>query len=374
MGYETSPMPIAETDRNGVPEAYGLYRNFTSSAEPRVYEVNTNGSVTLKGVYERGLARMIVDVDHDDLKEVILTYGEEESDYEQVSPDSIPTHLNFIHQTLEGGLDPGFSGEWIGSLDGDSLADFLYKGSEIDSIGNGISKIYVAEYDATINNLVRVWSTIYEPGPQSGVGGFAVEDFDRDGLMEYAVVVSLSGAVFVTENDSDNSYTHTWFYDTPFTNMYYLTSGDVDGDGKAELFVGATMSSGNWTMVFEAGANNTYSSTFLFHMLSAGIFDLPTYLTSDMDGDGKPELVILSGRHLFVFKSPADNTYELWYYKRFYRQRSVQTYKFFGDPFESILISRDTVDQYGRPRYFTDIYRPGQPFRWTERVHHCLPR
>ncbi len=350
------PLLIDDIDRNGKPEGYGFFANFSFNTQTQVYEIDSTGSSIFLYDYAPPRApRQFANVNADSLREMVFTYGGSLYDFEQTSVKSLPTRLNFEHRRWTGNLDPGFTGLHVGSLDGDSLIDYLDKGSEGDS-----SKVYVAEYDHTLNNFVRVWSTDYGfNGNVAGIGGFAVGDFDGDGRMEFVVTDLLSGLVFLSENTGDNSYAQTWQDQTPFVNQYYLGSGDVDGDGKPEFFVGATMSNGNWTTMYEADSNDHYSAKFLFHLLSGGTFDEPTYLSSDMDGDGKPELIIFSGADLYVFKSTIDNDYSLWYYKRVLSRRTVQTYKFFGDSKPALVISRDTIDGIGRIRYYSDIFRPG---------------
>jgi hypothetical protein len=250
-------------------------------------------------------------------------------------------------------VDPGFTGIYIGHLDGDQSTDFLYKGSEEPSI----SKIYVAEYNADSNNFVRVWSTTFVPGSQSGIGGFSVNDFDNDGLQEF-VVSNFFGEVFVTENLGDDDYAVTWQDSVPFVNVnvYYHGSGDVDSDNKPEFYVGATLSSGNWTTVYEADSNNNYSARLVLHLLSGGTFDNPTYLTDDLDGNGDLELLIFSGVDLYVFKSGDDNEYNLWYFKREDRKDSIRLYDFNRDGMKDFIISKSVVDPQGRLRNYATVY------------------
>jgi hypothetical protein len=246
-------------------------------------------------------------------------------------------------------LQPGFSGVYVGSLDNDSLTDFLYKGSEPDS-AFGRTKVYVAEYNPDSNNFVRVWATDYVYGGVGSIGGFGVGDFDGDGRAEF-VASHIWGAIHLVENQSDNTYQETWQDSTQFVNLYYHAAGDVDNDGKPEFFVGATMSNGSWTVVYEADSNDHYSPTFLFHLLSGGSLDEPTYFTRDVDRDGRLELVITSGQYLYIFKSNGNDSYYLWYLKREDQIGSVQFYDINRDGLNDLVISKGSAPLYA------DIYK-----------------
>jgi hypothetical protein len=359
---EGIPLVVDDVDRNGKPEVYGAFCDFTSQDfEARIYEVDSGGTTQFRYRYvpRPGVSRVFTDVDRDSSREVLWSLGGGLYDYEQVVLDSLPTQLGFVHQRYRGMVSPGFTGIFVGSLDEDSLTDLLYKGSEPDSTNpNGITKVYVAEYNPDSVNFVRVWSNDYGfNGNVAGIGGFAVDDFDGDGKTEFVLSDLTTGKVFVTESVRDNSFEVTWHDSTPFVNLYYLTSGDVDGDGRPEFFVGATMSNGNWTLVYEADSNNSYSLQFLFHLMAGGVLDSPTYLTTDVNGDGKPELVVFSGPYLFVFTARTNNNYILFYLKRETNRHSVQFCDLNGDGIKDFLVSKDEFDTLGRFRFKADVYK-----------------
>jgi hypothetical protein len=90
--------------------------------------------------------------------------------------------------------------------------------------------------------------------------------------------------------------------------------------------------------------------------LSGGSLDEPTYLTPDVDLDGKPELLILSGADLYVFKSNTNDSFYLWYYRRFTAKESIQFYDFNHDGKEDFILSRARQDSLFRLAHFADIY------------------
>ena len=391
------PLVVGDVDRDGNAEVYGDSR-IGLSFESRVYQIDSIGSPKLLYIYDPrpGISRQIADVDNDSLINLAFTYAGFLRIYEQPSASEPPTNPEFEYAGWRF-LSPGFTGIYIGRLDADSLADYLYKGSECDSVDTSdcITKVYVAEYNSQIQNLIRVWSTDFDlNGNVAGVGGFAVDDFDGDKNIEFAVAELGTHRVFVVENNTDNAYAWTWQDSTPFVNLYYTVSGDVDHDGKPEFFVGAT-SNGSWTTMYEADSDNHYSAKFIIHLLSGGLLDEPTYLTRDVDGDGVLELAILSGNDLYIFKSRKDNAYYLWYLKREDTKDAVQFYDFNNDGRLDFIISKLRVDSLGRGVNYADYYgatslvsvkepqvAPGQfaldqnypnPFNPSTRIDYDLP-
>jgi hypothetical protein len=356
------PLIVDDIDNDGKADVYGTFKDFMSpDFEAHVHEVDSNGTVEFGYNYvpRPGVSRLTANVDRDSLREIIFSFSGGVYDYEQATSYSLPTQFRFRHERHQGRVDPGYTGIYVGFLDDDNFTDLLYKGSEPDSTNPNlaITKVYVAEYHPDSTNFVRVWSTIYVPGPQTGIGGFAVDDFDGDGRKEFASCDLWSGQVFVTENVGNNDFATTWHDSTPFVNLYYVTCGDVDDDDRPEFFVGATMSNGNWTLVYEADSNDNYSLQFLFHLYAGGVLDSPVYLTRDVDGDSTLELVVFSGAYLHIFKARADNDYRLFFLKRESNRLSVQFHDFDGNGISDFLVGKDELDSVGRFRRFANVYK-----------------
>jgi len=358
LGNLWEPLQFGDLNGNGNVDAYGINKDFPSQNESRCYEIDVNGQSSLAYVLPvyRGLVIGLPDVDNDSLREVFYAFAPNSYDYEQSSMDSLPTQYSFQHTRYDEG-DPGYSNMILSLLDNDGLVDYLYKGSEYDSsVGYAIGKVIVAEFDSSINNFRRVWRTSFYPG--SYIGGFSVGDFDGDGSKEFVCSDLLPGVVYLVENIGDNMYEETWQDSTPFVNLYYHGSADLDCDGLDEFFVCATMGDGNWITVYGANGNNSYSPRAIIHILDGGTFDEPVLLRSDIDGDGKPEMFIPSGSGLYFFKWNGSEYY-LWYYKYMPGQESAQVYRFFSDTRQSIVIGRREHDSFGRARFYSDIFRPG---------------
>lgn len=358
------PIQAYDFDGNGFPEIYGPFGSPGFGSMTRVYEVYPDGSTTLRHTYNAvaGLSTQVLDVDRNGLLDIVFNRNQDINVYEQPTILSLPTQLKCTYNKYNG-LAPYVSIEPMADMDGDSVMDFVHRGADT-TLTRGYM-LAVSEYNPSAKNFGMVWYTI---PPQNEFDGYDVGDYDGDGRMEISAS-SLWGKVWVIENTGGNdSYALTFQDSLPLVNMFFQASGDVDHDGKRELFVGATMGSGNWTVMYEADSNDHYSSRIVLHLLSGGSLDDPTYFCRDVNSDGQLELVILSGGWMYVFKSNADDSYYLWYLKKGPSSFTVNFHDMDGDGIQDILWS--TIREN---RWATDIFR-GSPLVGVDPEPPALPQ
>ncbi len=369
------PLVIGDANNNGKPEVYGGYKGLYSGFESRVYEINNDGTSTMMFNYipRRGASIQLTDVDKNGLKEIVFQYGDSSFFYEQDSITGIPTTRKFAHSKFdEQGTAIG-SKEKVINLDKDTLVDYLYLGSEWDSTHTfGTLKTCVAEFDYSMMNFKKVWTTQLGNRAESGVGGYDVGDYDNDGKMEFSAS-GLRGQVWIVENTGDNTYAQMWKDSVPLVNMFFQGSGDVDGDDKTELFVGASMSNGNWTVVYENDSDNHYSPTQVLYFNASWSMAEPRYLVFDVDNDSRSELVIGSGSVVYIFKSDGDNTYRLWYYHKMEVGLAMQFYDFNADSLQDLVISKVAISGENFEDY-ADIYLAGNIMDVSEQEKTPLPK
>tara|TARA_B110000263_G_scaffold192399_1_gene170386 strand:+ start:131 stop:3355 length:3225 start_codon:yes stop_codon:yes gene_type:complete len=163
------------------------------------------------------------------------------------------------------------------------------------------------------------------------LGGHSVlagMDFDSDSLFEVLFVIDETLApggpdpghlgVYLYEADGNGGYTHVWHFVTPDpgNSLPGMNYGDIDGDGKHEIYFGVPPSVGNndatWgTYIFEQGADGAFpaTATMLWQhangataMINTDNFRPAGYAIADIDGDGKNELATIDrgGRRLTI--------------------------------------------------------------------------
>lgn len=329
------PTKVGDFDKNGFPEVYGFF-GYVGDTENRVYEVYPDGSTTQRYAFipHPGGSTFITDVDSNGLEEIVFLRGQNSYFFEQTDTNTLPINPKFTFKKYDA-LGAYLTREKIANMDGDSLLDFVHRGS--DTTSSPYYLMYVSEYNPTLNNFEKKWYLEPIIGPNIGFSdGYDAGDYDGDDKME-AISSSMFGKIRIIENIGNDSYAENFYDSLPLVNMYYQASGDVDRDGKREFFIGATMSDGNWTVMFEADGDNQYTPKVALHLLSGGSLDEPTYIADDINGDGKLELAILSGGYLYIFKSDGDNSYYLWYLKQGPSNMVVSFYDMNGDGTKDIL-------------------------------------
>jgi len=325
------PTKVGDFDNNGFPEVYGFF-GYVGDTENRVYEVYPDGSSAQRYIFNPhpGGSTFITDVDSNGLEEIVFLRGQNSYFFEQTDTNTLPTNPKFTFLKYDA-LGAYLSREKIANMDGDSLLDFVHRGS--DTSLTQVYNFYVSEYNPLLNNFEKKW--FFAPDDDF-YDGIDVGDYDGDGKMEY-ILSSIWGQIRIIENIGNDSYAVTVYDSLPLVNMYYQASGDVDMDRKREFFIGATMGDGNWITMFETNGDNQYTPKVALHLLSGGSLDEPTYIVDDINGDGELELAILSGGYLYIFKSDGNDSYCLWYLKQGPSNMVVSFYDMNGDGAKDIL-------------------------------------
>jgi hypothetical protein len=303
---------VDDINTNGLLELYGLTQvNWPFGGQVEILEQNIQG--IFHSIYSYDSTSIFVqaigDINGDDIKEVHLRTTDTLNGkfYKADSIGSLPTNFDFVFY-----YPPNQIGdERFGDFDINGKTDCLF----IDQ--NTPSKIVISTYVESINNF----STVFElPIEDDAPGGFAVGDFDKDGKTEIVFGTVLK-KVYAIEAKGENEYQVVWQGDAPTYNAYMITStDDIDGNGKPEFWVGGqdhlTGISTFWA--YEADGQNNYIPVASIELRYLASLYTNYLQTSDIDNDGKEELIINIGNYLLVLKftgQPDQHNYEIYYTK-----------------------------------------------------------
>ena len=182
----------------------------------------------------------------------------------------------------------------IGDMDGDGKSDIVVANEEANTLS-------IFRNTSTTGSIALALKVDFVTG-QAPIG-LATGDFDGDGKPDLAVANDQSSTVSVFRNTSTSgSITFASKVDfTTGTGPWSTAIGDLDGDGKPDLVVanapGSTVSVFRNTSTF---GSITFASKVDLPLASGGII----VAIGDIDGDGKPDVVVATGGHAIeVFRN-----------------------------------------------------------------------
>jgi hypothetical protein len=253
------------------------------------------------------------DIDHDGLTDLAgsnrdwiqpgSSFNELLATYESPTDTSYPRSLSW---SFEWGPHPSEPTPLYlrNDLDGDTNRE-LVAGVSDPSVGLGVWE------NVSDNQNELVWHSLTAPGNN------AFGDFDGDGRNEFATgwyPVSVFKCV------GDDNYQLVYQDTNTPGNGYDVFSGDVNGDGNPEFFVGF------WTYLSQrfdlymwqaTGGVNAYQRVFV---------DQKSYVSSgtsmaskcgDIDGDGVAEIVWATPKYLYIYKMTGpDQFQQIWQWQQ----------------------------------------------------------
>lgn len=314
------PLQVKDIDRNGRYEAYGAFQTQTSY-RTRIYELDPNGSWTQRYSYpiDTGVPDKQGDLDGDGKTEVYFRFTDSLFAFEQTSMDSLPTTPKFRHRQWYFG-STGIPNQ-VFDIDNNAFPEILYQGSEPDSLHpptGDIRKTYVTRYNPINNNLDRIWSQQLPAGcaEYGCVSAIACGELDGDSRMDF-VTSAEDGGVFVVEHVVKDSFALVWTDSLSIARRVAI--GDVDGNGISEFFVGAEQPEADGyahlrVYAYERTGDNSYEPVFAFDIYPVALFFVSLFQTTDIDGDGRPELILSFGGGPVILKGSGTHAYEVFYY------------------------------------------------------------
>lgn len=185
------------------------------------------------------------------------------------------------------GLSPSFTGGVFvgaGDVNGDGFADVVVSADR----GGGPQVTVTSGKDGSL--LTSFYATV--PTFSGGIR-VAAGDINGDGLADVIAVAGPGGGPQVTIFDGKSLSVLTAFYAlTPtFTGGMYVAAGDVNGDGRADIIVGAEKGGGPQVTVFNGPNQQMLSSFYALTPSFTGGVRVATALT----GNGRASLLTAAG-------------------------------------------------------------------------------
>ncbi|HZL86288.1 MAG TPA: T9SS type A sorting domain-containing protein [Candidatus Krumholzibacteria bacterium] len=294
LDWGIDKVAFGDSDHDGWNEII-LAKIASSLCSFQVFEVGSDDTYSLEYSGVCLVPQAVADLDADGKSELVGESGYFVEIYESPDVTSHPMELVWTSPPL-GNVERGLT---IGDTDGDGQMEIITSHNTFGSLS-----VLVIFENRGDNTFALVLADTIQDG---AMGRKALGDWDGDGMMEVAFS-SGTGRTFVYESTANDRWGMTWCTEmnAVFRNAYATCTGDdLDGNGRAELFVTGTLrdEDGNatWTtFVYEAPCDNTFIETARFS-IEDGTLGGPHDTIVDIDRKGRAEFVMETAVGLWIY-------------------------------------------------------------------------
>ncbi len=165
----------------------------------------------------------------------------------------------------------------------------LDKDGRLETVVAGASAITVYRDNGQVQSLFYPYTATYK----SGVS-FAIGDLDGNGTLEIVTGTRVGGGPQVRVYSANGTLVNAGFfaYGTNFRGGVNVAVGDVNGDGKGEIITGAGPGGGPHVRIFDRTGKLLNDGFFAYNASFRGGVNVAT---GDIDGDGKAEIITGAG-------------------------------------------------------------------------------
>ena len=142
----------------------------------------------------------------------------------------------------------------------------------------------------------------------------AVSDFNGDGNLDVVSISNSGGELNLSLGNGDGTFQppNTTGLNTSGAVPYAIATGDFNGDGKQDLALWATTSSGTELLIYLGNGSGGFSPAGTYAAPNSGTNSPTTasLVVADVNGDGKPDIVGLTPTNgVYVFPGNGDGTF-----------------------------------------------------------------
>jgi subtilisin family serine protease len=200
-------------------------------------------------------------------------------------------------------LDTGISGAVMADYNNDGVMEIL-------AVKNLQAERVIQAYKRNANGVLTEQNTLSNTTPTNQRNNFVptiiVENLDGDNYKDI-LCADTDGDVMVYEITTPAQQFLRWSKRLPVANTYSLATGDFDGNGTKDFFVGGYTTSvlnpdlNFWDFEgFTRAGNDNYTS--MGSIMINEVQSQNSITSSDLDGDGKDELILATAPNLYILK------------------------------------------------------------------------
>jgi hypothetical protein len=270
----------------------------------KVYDAATNELFYSFYAYPQsftgGVRVAVADMTGDNIPDIVVAPGSGRGDvkvYDGAELQSLANSDEFVPNPDDArletinpeGSDYGNRGLYVavGDIDGDGDNDI------VTSRSRGETRVRVFENDGTGKDFDRAES--WRPYSTTVISGavLAVADLDKDGLAEVITApgAGVAATIKVFAGTSGGLIRSFNAFESSFLNGVSLAAGDADGDGRAEIFVGAGTNGDSRVRMF----SRTGTLKNEFRAYTSGNVDAPLRIAA-VDPDGADRVLLFVGQ------------------------------------------------------------------------------
>lgn len=290
----TLPVAVAIGDLDGDGKLDIVSANSSASTASVFRNTSTSGTISLAAHFELTTATSpqgvsIRDLDGDGRPEIVMpaALSNKVSVFRNISSPGTLTLASFQPKLdLSTGSTP--TGIALGDMTADGKPDIIVTNSAANTISvlRNLSIPNTLSFDAKVD---------FPTGGSSQPNAVAVGDLNGDFLPDLAVANNNSAKVAVFRNTtSSGTVSFATKVDlTAGTGPYWIAIGDLDGDGLPDLLT-ANVSGGSLSALRNTTSAGSISFAAKYDIAGVGVQPRCSVI-ADADGDGKPELQVVSG-------------------------------------------------------------------------------